>query len=102
MLREVGSHQSQTDNGVTTAELADANARMRAALSEVDDYDDRADVEQAIDNLEEAASAPDPGPEKVRRRARVLQRAGSAVGGALLSAAVSEGAQVALQAASVV
>ena len=97
-----GSHQSQTNNGVTTAELADAIARMRAALSEVNDSDDRADVEQAIDDLEEAASAPDPDPEKVRRRARVLQRVGSAVGGALLSAAVSEGAQVALQAAGVV
>ncbi|CDZ90271.1 hypothetical protein QM787_26385 [Rhodococcus ruber] len=95
-----GSQQTQTNNGVSPGQLSELIAQMRSALGEVVDDDDRAEVEQAIDDFEEAVTS-DAEPEKVRRRARVLQRVGSAVGGALLSAAVAEGTQLALQTAGV-
>ncbi len=95
-----GSQQTQTNNGVSPDQFSELIAQMRAALDEVSDDDDRAEVEQAIDDFEEAVTS-GAEPEKVRRRARVLQRVGSAVGGVLLSAAVSEGTQFALQAAGV-
>ncbi|MCZ1073269.1 hypothetical protein NXT08_24900 (plasmid) [Rhodococcus pyridinivorans] len=92
-----GSQQTQMNYGAVSAQLAELIAQMRSALDEVPDSDDRADVEQAIDDFEDAVTS-NAEPEKVQRRARALQRVASAVGSAVLSAAATEGAQLALQA----
>lgn len=92
------SIQTQTNNGVRTEELAELIRRMRDALdNEVSDPDDRADAEQAIDDFEGAVSDPNPEPATIRRRAGILTRVTSRVGGAVLSAAAAEGVQLAVQ-----
>jgi len=92
-----GAGSTQTQHaGVTPADLAQLIVKMRDALAEVTDPDDRSDVEQAIDDFEEAVSEDDPEPEKVQRRSRALNRIASAVGGAILVTAASEGTQAAI------
>ena len=60
----------------------------------MNDPDQKADAEQAIDDFEEATSAGDPEPEKVRRRWGIIERVGTALGSAALTQAVKEGAPI--------
>jgi hypothetical protein len=63
-------------------------------LADVNDPDEKADAEQAIDDFEDAASASDPEPEKVKRRWGIVERVGTALGSAVLTEAVKQGAPV--------
>ena len=90
----LGSHFSQFQNDSVSAELIDLLARLRAGLFEVEDSDQRAEAEQAIDDFEDAVSEDNPKPEKIKRRWAILERVGTAFGTAVLTEAVKQGAPV--------
>lgn len=89
-----GSRQTQQIGsqaiGVSETGLVELISRLRTALPEVDNPDDRADVEQALDDLEEAATEENPEPEKVRRRFRALERVTVALGSVFIREGVAE------------
>lgn len=95
-----GSLQSQT-NGVASEHLATLIADLRVASESIADEDDRADVNQAIDDLETSVSVDQPDVAVVDRRVRSLRRLADSIGGALVAALSSEGARLALAAAGV-
>ncbi|WAC55167.1 hypothetical protein [Gordonia sp. SL306] len=60
------------NNGILPDELTELFASVRNLVPEVGNDDDRADVEQAIDDFEGELTQPEPQPGKVRTRARAL------------------------------
>lgn len=89
-----GDGSSQVQNHSAPSELVLIVAQLRAALTEVSDPDQRSDAEQAIDDFEEAASADNPEPEKVKRRWGILERVATALGVAAVTQAVKDGAPI--------
>jgi hypothetical protein len=89
-----GSSQSQRIGSQRIAlneiGLVELIRRMRPHLMEINDSTDRADVAQALDDLEAAAAEHNVDPEKVRRRVRALERMITSSGSALLQRKVSE------------
>lgn len=87
-----GAGSTQIQNSSVPTELVDVIGKLRAALSQVVDAEQRADAEQAIADFEASVSEDDPKPEKVKRRWAMLERVGTALGTAVLTEAVKEGA----------
>lgn len=88
-----GAGSSQTQHVANIGQdLSDLLMQLRTAAGEIGSNDDRADAEQTIDDLAEAASQENPEPEVVRTRWRALQRMGAVVGGAFGDAVASEAA----------
>ncbi|GCE37978.1 hypothetical protein Rhow_000862 [Rhodococcus wratislaviensis] len=88
-----GAGSSQTQHVANIGQgLSNLLTQLRTAAGEIGSNDDRADAEQTIDDLAEAASQENPEPEVVRRRWRALQRMGAVVGGAFGEAVASEAA----------
>ncbi|AFA74212.1 hypothetical protein GPOL_c31970 [Gordonia polyisoprenivorans VH2] len=68
-----GTRSRQIVNtGILPDELTELFASVRDLASKVGNEDDRADVEQAIDDFEGEITQPEPQPGKVRTRARTL------------------------------
>lgn len=90
-----GAGSTQTQHVANIGQdLSNLLTQLRTAAGEIDSNDDRADAEQAIVDLEEAASQENPEPEVVRRRWRALQRMGAVAGGVFGEAVASEAAGV--------
>lgn len=87
-----GAGSTQIQNNSAPTELTAVIDKLRAALDTIDDDDQRADAEQAIDDFEDSASADNPEAEKVKRRWRIIERVGTALGSAVLTEAVKQGA----------
>ncbi|WP_141810573.1 hypothetical protein [Nocardia bhagyanarayanae] len=86
-----GPGSSQTQHVTNTGqELADLLERLRTAVAEIGDDDDRADAARTVDDFEEAVCQDNPEPEAVRSRWRALQRMGAVFGGAFGGAVASE------------
>lgn len=92
-----GDGSTQIQNHSAPSELAPVIAQLRASLADVSDPEQRGDVEQAIDDFEEAASAADPDPEKAKRRWGMLERITTALGVAAVTEAVKGGAPVVME-----
>lgn len=91
---QVGQGQNVTQtqqNGVDAATLAEIFEAIRAAVSTVEDLQDRQDVEHSIQQLEAAAQSGDV--EAVTENAGRLKRLAARVGGAALTAATSQGVE---------
>jgi len=89
-----GPGSMQIQNNSVPKELVDLIEKLRGTLSQITDDEQRADAEQAIDDFEESVSEDDPKPEKVKRRWALLERVGTALGTAVLTQTVKEGAPV--------
>lgn len=89
-----GSNFSQVQNSSLPTELVDLLERLRAGLTEIENSDERAEAEQAIEDFEESVSEDNPKQEKIRRRWAILERVGTALGSAVLTEAVRQGAPV--------
>nr|WP_148280650.1 hypothetical protein [Nocardia cyriacigeorgica] len=87
-----GSSQSQHVEGVSQ-DLATLFEQLRAAIREIDEEDDRADAERAVDDLDQAIGEENPDPQVVRSRWRALRRAADLFGGAFATTVGSESAQ---------
>jgi hypothetical protein len=87
-----GDGSTQIQNNSVPKELVDLIVKLRATLPELSDTEQRADAEQAIADFEESVSEDKPEPEKVKRRWAMLERVGTALGTAVLTEAVKEGA----------
>jgi hypothetical protein len=85
-----GTNFVQNQNNTVPTELTALIGQMRAVLSQVDDDDQRADVEQAIADFDDALSEDEPKPEKIKRRWRALERIATALGSAALTEAVKD------------
>lgn len=92
-----GPSSTQIQSNSVPTELTALIAQMREALAEIDDSDQRADAEQAIDDFEESVSEDDPEQEKIKRRSRMLEKVTTTVGSAVLSGAVKEGISLAAE-----
>lgn len=92
-----GAGSTQTQNVSLPTELTALIGQMREALAEIDDSDQRADAEQAVDDFDEAVSEDDPKPEKIKRRSRALERITTAVGSAVLTQATKDGIALAAE-----
>lgn len=91
----VGSTQIQ--NNSAPAELIALIGKMRESLADIEDADQRADAEQAIDDFDDAVSEEEPEPEKVKRRSRALERITTAIGSAVLTQAAKDGVALAAE-----
>ncbi|UPG70838.1 hypothetical protein [Gordonia hongkongensis] len=93
-------HQSQQTQNVTAmpAELAKQFGQLREVLSEIDDVDDRATIEQAVDDFEESLSGEEVNPDNARRRGRLLARLAESLGTAAVTTSVAELVKAALAA----
>ncbi|MFI9413108.1 cell division protein CrgA [Nocardia gamkensis] len=89
-----GASQSQRIGsqkiGLNEIGLVELIRRIRPFLGEINDSTDRADVAQALDDLEAAATEHNADPEKVRRRVRALERMITSSESILLQRKVSE------------
>lgn len=92
-----GAGSKQTQNISASTELTALIAQMREALADIDDSDQRADAEQAVDDFDEAVSEDDPEPEKIKRRSRALERITTAIGSAVLTQATKDGIALAAE-----
>jgi len=90
-----GSTQNQTNT--VPAELISLIATMRESLAHIDDPDQRADAEQAIDDFDEAVTADTPEPGKIKRRSKAVERMATAVGSAFMSQAAKDGVALAAE-----
>jgi hypothetical protein len=86
-----GPGSTQIQNNSVPTELTALIGQMRDALEDINDPDQRADAEQAIDDFEESVSEDDPQPEKIKRRSRMLEKVATAVGSGLFSGVAKEG-----------
>lgn len=93
----LGTGSTQIQNNSVSKELVDLVTALRAALPQIDDEEQRADAEQAIDDFEESVSEDNPDPVKVKRRWAWLERAGATVGNAVLNQAITEGTPVVME-----
>ncbi|MGW4100831.1 AbiTii domain-containing protein [Mycobacterium sp. NPDC004974] len=89
-----GAGSTQIQNQSVPKELVDLIGTLRATLPKITDDEKRADAEQAIADFEESVSEDDPKPDKIKRRWGLLERVGTALGSAVLTQAVKEGAPV--------
>jgi len=89
-----GQGFTQIQNQSVSTELVDLIGKLRATLPEIADDEQRADAEQAIADFEESVSEDDPKPDKIKRRWAWLERVGTAIGSAVLTQAVKDGAPV--------
>ncbi|MGW0006101.1 AbiTii domain-containing protein [Nocardia grenadensis] len=87
-----GSSQSQHVQHANP-ELNQLFAQLRAAVSDIDNEDDRMDAERAIDDFEDAVNQESADPQAVRSRWRALSRTAAGFGGLFAEAAASELAQ---------
>ncbi|ORA80666.1 hypothetical protein BST29_16130 [Mycobacterium malmoense] len=92
-----GPGSTQIQNNSVPTELTTLIGQMRDALEDIEDSEQRADAEQAIDDFEESVSEDDPKPEKIKRRSRMLEKVTTAVGSAVLSGAAKEGVTLAAE-----
>ncbi|WP_076106728.1 AbiTii domain-containing protein [Mycobacterium colombiense] len=92
-----GAGSTQIQNNSVPTELTALIAQMREALADIDDSDQRADAEQAVDDFDEAVSEDDPKPEKIKRRSRALERITTAMGSAVLTQATKDGIALAAE-----
>ncbi|WP_155770638.1 hypothetical protein [Mycobacterium asiaticum] len=90
-----GFTQSQTTS--IPSELTALITQMRDSLADVQDDEQRADAEQAIDDFEESLTEENPNPEKIKRRSRALEKVATTVGSAVLSGVAREGVAAALE-----
>lgn len=92
-----GDGSTQIQNHTVPDDLVPIIAQLRAALSGVSDPDQKADAEQAVEDFEEAASASEPDPEKVKRRWGILERILTGIGSAAVTQIVKDSAPVVLE-----
>ncbi|OBG06590.1 hypothetical protein [Mycolicibacter sinensis] len=92
-----GAGSTQIQNNTVPTELTDVIIKMREALADINDPEQRADAEQAIDDFDEAVSESDPKPEKIKRRSRALERVTTAIVGGALSQLAKDGVGLALE-----
>ncbi|KAA1428621.1 AbiTii domain-containing protein [Mycolicibacter arupensis] len=92
-----GAGSTQIQNNTVPTELTDIITKMREALADIHDPDQRADAEQAIDDFDEAVSESKPEPEKIKRRSRALERVTTAIVGGALSQLAKDGVGLALE-----
>ncbi|WGW11869.1 hypothetical protein LWF01_17545 [Saxibacter everestensis] len=96
-----GKHSEQNQSiGVKAAEVVDLLKALRTALPDVADDGDRSDVEQAIDDLQDAITADTPAPEVIKRRAGALKRLAERAGGVALQTATAAATTGAIDLAS--
>lgn len=87
-----GSRQTQMHSA--PSDLVPIIAQLRGALADVSNPEQRADAQQTIDDFDEAVSEGDPKPEKIKRRWGIIERVGTALGSAVLTEAVKQGAPI--------
>ncbi len=82
-------HQSQVQNGIPAESLASIFEPLLQAAREIPDPDDRADIEEAIAALRQAASAEQPDTAEVERRAGFLRRQADRIGATAVTTVAS-------------
>lgn len=98
----VGAGRKSTQTVYASAaatELADQLNAIRALIEQLNNDDDRADLHEAVNDVEAEAVAADPNEGRMRSRARALRRLAQSVGASALTAAATDLTTTALSAA---